>query len=331
MSVGLLASSATLVSDAANQVDKAPRAESLDRVVFVTQRSHNDVDLAVTSARAHLSELATTPIDFQFIRETSAEPLLDQLKQLNPQVIFCFGQATCELICNRTSGVTIIASLLTSAELEQLKEKYPDARLAGVAQNQPLARQLALAELLEPSRLLVLLGGHSVANQTQILQWGQMTGIPVELVQTRPDRPVQLLLARTARPNDVLLALADRSVFNGANLGDLLRISYREQVHVIGYSPAFVRAGALVALYSTPPSLGEQAALLAFQIFAEPGSQGHTTVYPDQFEVAVNPHMANLTEFQSLDRQWLKEQISDKEARAMNATKSTLTEARDRQ
>jgi hypothetical protein len=55
---------------------------------------------------------------------------------------------------------------------------------------------------------------------------------------------------------DALLAVPDPAVFNSQTAANILAAAYRRRIPMIGFSPAYTRAGALVSLYSTPAQVG---------------------------------------------------------------------------
>ena len=79
---------------------------------------------------------------------------------------------------------------------------------------------------------------------------------------------------------EVLLAVADPEVYNGTTVSNILLATYRAQLPVVAFSPAYVNAGALLALYSTPRQIGTQAAGLARQL-----QLGGPTVAASQYPV----------------------------------------------
>ena len=91
--------------------------------------------------------------------------------------------------------------------------------------------------------------------------------------------------------SDVLLAFADPLVFNSSSIQNILMTTIRAQVPLVAFSPAYVRAGALLAVYSTPTQVGTQAARwvlggLANQALPE------QSLEPDDFEIGVNAQVA---------------------------------------
>jgi putative tryptophan/tyrosine transport system substrate-binding protein len=111
----------------------------------------------------------------------------------------------------------------------------------------------------------------------------------------------------------VLLAVADPEVYNGSTVSNILLATYRAQVPVVAFSPAYVKAGALLALYSTPGQIGTQAAGLVRQLQLG-GAMGVTSQYPVEFSVAVNDHVARSLGF-SLDEVALMTRLQKLERR----------------
>jgi ABC-type uncharacterized transport system substrate-binding protein len=91
--------------------------------------------------------------------------------------------------------------------------------------------------------------------------------------------------------SDVLLALADPQVYNSNSLQNILLTAFREKVPMLAFSPAYVRAGALLALYVTPVQAGVQAAGLVLEVLHDRPLPA-TAVESSDFDVAVNEHVA---------------------------------------
>jgi ABC-type uncharacterized transport system substrate-binding protein len=91
--------------------------------------------------------------------------------------------------------------------------------------------------------------------------------------------------------SDVLLALADPQVYNSNSLQNILLTAFREKVPMLAFSPAYVRAGALFALYVTPVQAGVQAAALVLEVLHD-RSLPATAVESSDFDVMVNEHVA---------------------------------------
>jgi ABC-type uncharacterized transport system substrate-binding protein len=89
---------------------------------------------------------------------------------------------------------------------------------------------------------------------------------------------------------DVLLAVADPQVFNSGTVANILLATYRARIPVLAFSPAYVKAGALLSLHTAPDQIGVQTAGIVRGILlggAVPAAQ-----YPLDFRVSVNVHVA---------------------------------------
>lgn len=91
--------------------------------------------------------------------------------------------------------------------------------------------------------------------------------------------------------SDVLLAVPDSAIYSSSNIRNILLSTYRQNVPLLGWSQAFVNAGAVAAIFSTPEQLAVQAAVktLAYQ---QSGSIV-TSQYPVEFNIAINRQVAH--------------------------------------
>lgn len=91
--------------------------------------------------------------------------------------------------------------------------------------------------------------------------------------------------------SEVLLAMPEASIYNSNSIRNILMESYRQRVPLVGYSQAYVNAGALCAIFSTPEQLAAQASEVVLN-FAQtqrlPAAQ-----YPSLFSIAVNDGVAH--------------------------------------
>ena len=161
--------------------------------------------------------------------------------------------------------------------------------------DQPLQRQLALIRLALPKarRLGVLWGPDSLPKAATLRSLAGSQGLTLQEARLDEETALFAALQSVLGGSDVLLALADPLVFNSSNLQNILMTTIRVQVPLVAFSPAYVRAGALLAVYSTPPQVGEQAAqwvldVLAGRVLPE------QPVEPLDFEISVNEQVARV-------------------------------------
>lgn len=90
--------------------------------------------------------------------------------------------------------------------------------------------------------------------------------------------------------SDVLLAVPDSEIYNSNSIRNILLSSYRRGIPLVGFSQAYVKAGALCAIFSTPEQLAAQAAAMTVSFFRTgklPDAQ-----FPAKYSIAVNQEVA---------------------------------------
>jgi ABC-type uncharacterized transport system substrate-binding protein len=194
--------------------------------------------------------------------------------------------------------VPVLNALLPRSNFERVLRVSGRKAAAGfnvLQLDQPLLRQLALIRLALPKarRLGVLWGPDSLSKAAVLRSLASGQGLTLQEARLDEEAALFAALKSVLDGSDVLLALADPLVFNSSSLQNILMTSIRGQVPLVAFSPAYVRAGALLAVYSTPPQVGEQAALWVLDALAN-------RVLPEQalepldFEISVNEQVARV-------------------------------------
>ncbi len=247
------------------------------------------------AAEAVASELGrlTTETRRQVLQFTVAD--LPAYRGAAPRLYVALGVEACGLLGRTPAPAPVLCALLPRASFERvLREtgRRAGASLSALYLNQPLGRQLDLMRLALPQarRVGVLWGADSQASEAMLEAAAQARGLKVVGVPVRPDEPVFNGLKKILDESDLLLALADPQIYNGSSIQNILLASFRAQVPMLAFSPAYVRAGALMAVYSTPAQIGQQAGLIARGVLQ--GQPLGVPQYPLQFEVSVNEHVA---------------------------------------
>ena len=212
-----------------------------------------------------------------------------------PRLYIALGTDACAVLARATVSAPVLCTLLPRVSFERvLREsgRRAGATFSALYLNQPLGRQLDLVRLALPraQRVGVLWGAESQANEPQLEAAAQVRGLKVVGVAVRPDEPVFNGLKKLLEESDLLLALADPQIYNSHSIQNILLGSFRAQVPMVAFSPAYVRAGALMAVYSTPAQIGQQAGALARGVLQ--GQPLGVPQHPLQFEVSVNEHVA---------------------------------------
>jgi hypothetical protein len=119
--------------------------------------------------------------------------------------------------------------------------------------------------------------------------------------------PLYKALQEVLDNSDVLLALPDASIYNNSTIRNILLASYRSRDPVIGFSPGYVKAGALAAVYSTPAQIAGQAAQ-AIRQYGETRTLPPVQ-HPQLFEVAVNEQVGRSLGLAAREAKELRDEI----------------------
>lgn len=123
----------------------------------------------------------------------------------------------------------------------------------------------------------------------QSLKAGLPADWSVEAVAVNEYPSIAAAIAALTRKNvDVIWTAADQKLYDTACVRTLLLACLRAKIPLWGYSPAFVRAGALLGIGVDPANQGDQAADLTLKLASNPASVKEGAQPPREFQIAVN-------------------------------------------
>ncbi|OIQ90754.1 ABC transporter substrate binding protein [mine drainage metagenome] len=212
-----------------------------------------------------------------------------------PELYIALGSAAARALAavEEAGHVPQLYALLPRQRFERIvgSRKTPRS-LSAIYLDQPFSRQLDLLHLALPGarRIGVLWGPGSRLLAPALATAASARNLRLVEATLAPDQPLYPALARALDRADALLAVADPLVYNGNTIENLLLASFRAGVPLVAFSPAYVRAGALLGLYSTPAQIGTQAGTMARALLQ--GRSLPAPQYPTEFTVEINRHVA---------------------------------------
>ncbi len=214
--------------------------------------------------------------------------------------------------------VPVLATLLPrNAYDARVVEAGRSARvMSAVVLDQPVSRQMALIKRALPNwqRVGVLLGPQTRAQLSQLERQARQRDL--RLIPSPPVDSLEQIypaLKDVFESADVLLALPDSVLFNSSSLQNILLASYRARVPLVAFSSAYVKAGALMAVYTTPGQVAKHAAGVVRGWMGGRGLPAPQS--PREFEVVVNYHVANSLGLHVDDAAQIVEDLRREEAR----------------
>jgi len=235
----------------------------------------------------------------------------DALLRTQARIVVAVGTQVCRRLAESEVAVPMLCVLLPSAAFEHIAQSAPPKgkSITALLLDQPASRQMALLRLALPHRrdVAVLLGPDSSFMNSPLAASAARHGLKLTSAQIRVPDELSATLQRVLSDADVLLAVPDSAVFNSGTTQNILRTTFQRGVPLVAFSPAYVKAGALLALYTTPAQVGRQAGRTLRDFFA--GRALPRTQSPSEFEVSANRHVARSLGIELEDEAVLTERL----------------------
>ena len=260
--------------------------------LVLSERSAGYLDIAKSIA-TDLERTGLAPAEI--VQLTAAELPLGDAGAPRFKVLVTVGSDALRRVLLQDARTPVVAALLPKSGFERLLREHsrrPLGSVSAVYLDQPFQRRVELIRqaLPDAKRVGVLFGPESVASQNSLAQVLQAQSLILESSVVPNAGALFGGLKTVLEEADVLMALADPMVYSSSTIANILLTTYRAGIPMLAFSPAYVKAGALLAIYATPQQIGQQAAGMARQVLqggALPASQ-----YPSEFEISVNEHVA---------------------------------------
>jgi ABC-type uncharacterized transport system substrate-binding protein len=225
---------------------------------------------------------------------------LSAASPLTPKLFVAFGAEAANALAKAELRAPVLCALLPRGSFERAlleSGRKSSSQFSALYLDQPLSRQLELIRLALPTarRVGVLWGPESLVQAPALRAFAQASGL--ELVEATVGRNELFFpsLKRVLEDADLLLAVPDPQVYNSSSIQNILLAAFRAKVPLVAFSPAYVRAGALLALHVTPTQVGLQAAAITRGVL-QGKTLSSTPLYSQDFSVAVNEHVVRSLE-----------------------------------
>jgi putative tryptophan/tyrosine transport system substrate-binding protein len=210
----------------------------------------------------------------------------------NPDAVIAIGTgAATYLHAQLPTSTRLVYCMVTNPAQAGLTDEKP---ANGISIDVPITEQFSLIAEADPNvKTLGMLYRSSAPDSKQQLdriQQALPSGWKLETVAVEDFPSVaDAINALTSRPIDAIWTNLDSGIYESATVRTLLLAGLRTNLPVFGFSPAFVRAGALVGIGIDPTAQGQQAADLTARILKSPSDKSIPRLEaPDSFDIAVN-------------------------------------------
>ena len=235
---------------------------------------------AVASLRAELPNVSLRVADWRELNVTVSPPRL---------LVTVGSEALGKL--KSAAGKTRIVAMLTPRSTLDAASADAAGLVTGIYSEQSFAQQAAFLRAAFPNKTRVgmVLGPSTARYRNELVRQLRRVGMEavIESIQTQSEMPAAMQTVLAAC--EVFLAVPDAQAINNQTAKFILLSSYRQSVPVVGYSASFVRAGAALAMVSSPAQIGKEAALMVKEALAGKNPPPRS---PQAIEIRVNPNVA---------------------------------------
>lgn len=218
------------------------------------------------------------------------------------------GMKAAALMASR--DIPALHVFIPKAGYEKLQREASAANVprSAIYLDQPMERQVALLQSALPGTRRVGVLYTSAPPELQNLR-RLLAEKSMQLRERAIDQahPLNDALEEVLEESEVLFVVPDTDIYNAGTIRNILLTSYRKQIPLVGISQAYVKAGALCAVYSTPEQIAAQAFAMIERYLASgklPAAQ-----YPTDFEVSVNIQVARSLDLRVRDAEKLRDEI----------------------
>lgn len=261
-------------------------------VVVVTSDANSGVTETADAAIAELQRLGVPAEDIT--RERAANFGRMGAARADTRVYLTLGVEALREVLKANVREPVVAALIPKSAFDRAQSesvRKSGGALSALYLDQPLGRQMALIRLALPEakRIGLVLGPESVLQQNAAIAAIKAHGMEPVVGLTAAPESLFASLKPALEDSDALFALPDSMVYNNSTVPSILTATYRARIPLIAFSPAYVKAGALLCVYSTPLQIGTQAAAMLQGLSRNAAVPSQ---YPQDFTVRVNDSVA---------------------------------------
>lgn len=282
----------------------APLAQAFTVALVSEQRDgvHRELSEGLLRA-ANLSE-------FHILDAGTPEEGLDGPALRAAAMILAAGAAAADATLAQASDTPVLVVLISRSQALDLLRRHPQRHIAAVVLDQPIERQLQLIRscLPEAERVDTLFGPQNVDRIDDFAREAEARGMHFSANLINTSGELNRALERLFTGTDAFLALPEPLLNTPTAARAILLSSFRHRRPVFAYSRAYVEAGALAAVFSSPGDVvRDTLQILEYARLGQMPSAGlHEPVF---FDVAINAQVARALRIDLPDKRSLLDSL----------------------
>lgn len=282
----LISSLIFILCTISSQAFAAPEKNQPVIILYENNTKAYDTFKETINQLQQLESQVTAPLIFIDSREISREKIMTQLP--NARVVVTLGNYSAQELASLQIKVPHIHALITKENYQKIKplNKTNTRNSCALVIDQPLERIISTAKKYIPNlqRIGIIIDpGNNAAYDKRI----QGTDIIYENLSDDIHSAITKFADKSV---DIIVATQNSSIYNNETARNILISSYHYNIPLVGYSESFVRAGAILGVYSTP----EMYAIDVYDLIKNPKNCTKNEIrYSSKFITKTNPQVAS--------------------------------------
>lgn len=153
--------------------------------------------------------------------------------------------------------IPIFSALVTKSSDINSIDEYFNPMQYHFYLDQPLRRSMLLIRALSDrfKNVGAVISSSDKISEKELKSSAAELDLKLHLDEVESTKQIGASLNRLLDSTDVLLAVPDTRIHNKSTVSNILISAYRKRIPLIGFSSAYVKAGALAAVYSSPEDI----------------------------------------------------------------------------
>ncbi|MCU7843383.1 MAG: hypothetical protein KZQ93_06050 [Candidatus Thiodiazotropha sp. (ex Monitilora ramsayi)] len=213
-------------------------------------------------------------------------------RQIDARLILTYGTRAAVLPKTLADYQSVIHAMLPRQNSTIKQQTNLDHKSVDIYIDQPFSRyfQLISATIPRATRVGILIHESNKSSIDSLTHEAKTLGLTLNIALVKSGN-IGKSLSRLLGEIDVLLAIPDSRIHNSKTISNILTTSYRNKIPVIGFSSAYVKAGAVAGVFTSLDNIAQEAAEAALNVFNSNAipSQQNAAKY---FSISINTEVA---------------------------------------
>ncbi|MFC2061513.1 ABC transporter substrate-binding protein [Elusimicrobiota bacterium] len=277
--------------------------------VVASKNKNQSLQQAVNGFKQVVENTASRPAITYVDLENSA--LITEIRQASPSVIVTFGVEATRKVSGEVKNIPIVFSMILNPLKKGLVNSLKSSgnNLTGVSLDISASTQLKkVASILSFIKRVAIIYDPNISSG--IVKSAQSAsaslGLQIVAKPASSGKDVPASLESIKGQADAIWSIPDPTVYTSASIKHILLFSVRNKIPVIGFSEFFVKAGALLGLYSNYDDIGRQTGEITLKVMDGASPSGIPVAEPRKISIAFNRNVAGLFNI-NLDEATIKE------------------------